>query len=125
MLLAALLLAACGNPAGSGGPSEGSAQFVIDIDPTQPLDVTLAMQPESPLAPGQELTVFSTVTGADSADCTYRWYLEGELLAGENESDVTLGSEGDELEPSRYRVTLIVSCETRAGSAGAVFDVVP
>ena len=119
LLIAVLLLAACGNPTGSGGASDGSAEFVIVIDPVQPLTVTLAADPEGPLSRGDELTVSAAVTGGTGV-YSYRWYLDGQREEGEEESAISVDTDRD---PARYRLTLVASDGTRAGSASVLFDV--
>ena len=99
----------------------GDVELVIELQPQLPLAVALAAEPEGPLSVGESVTVTGTVTGG-TGTYSYRWYLDGVLLSDESDTVVTVGAD---LEPGRYRLTLIASDGEVLGSEGIVLDILP
>lgn len=99
----------------------GDVDLVIELQPQQPLSVNLTPDTLDPLVEGESLTVTATV-GGGSGSYTLRWYLNGQLLSGQTGLVIELGSD---LDPGRYRLTLIAADGVVLGSAGIEFDVVP
>ena len=99
----------------------GSVEIQIILSPSDPLDVTLTPDTASRLPAGTDMTVAGAVTGG-TPPYTYRWYLDGELMAGETGTFVVIGSA---LSAGRYRLTLIASDGGVLGSDGMVFDIMP
>ena len=101
----------------------GSVQITITVDRQDPLAVTVAALPATPVAPGAEVVVSSTVTGGTEV-YSYQWYLNGAVLAGQTGPSVTLNTAGVPLPVGRHDVSLVAFDGVVLGSDWVAIDVV-
>lgn len=95
---------------------EGNIQVQINADLQNPLEITLSGI-NNRLFLGSDMTVESTVS--DTPD-SYQWYLDGNLLEGETNSSITIGSN---LSTGTYNLNLLVTLGNIYSSTGFSFSV--
>ena len=94
-------------------------KYIIE-DQDTPVTIAFAGV-QDPLTAGQDMTVIAT-TDPSPVD-SYEWYLDGQLLAGETNSSITIGSALLERE-APYHLSLIVSLGDIMSSESVDFHVV-
>lgn len=96
---------------------EGVANYTVTIEASIDLDIT-SQPTDLTVAAGDEATF--SVEAAGSGILTYQWFVDGEPIAGENASSLTVFAESDVDDGRQYSVEVSNGADTIASTAATL-----